>query len=371
MMLYPALPRGIAHVFKEGANTMANFDSVSDNLLKHIPQGFSNDWKEVLKRSGTYALFNPSNWALVVPNVENPDGEKGRQARLIGMRGGQDGGHRLGVKAQPEVSGLKVELVSETPVAPHLWLWCVSAEHPQCLVRNIETKLVGVTMVATQGKPVGTIHAGALPVKITPEWASSARLSAWSGGTRDETRDAILDECRRQGVLLDTQVAYILATAQHECNFRPIREGQFGGADPQASERFRRALGYYPYYGRGYVQLTHRGNYQGYGTRLGIDLEHDPDLALQPNVALFVLVHGVMNGSFGAALTRFVNDRQTDFVHARQSVNAMDRAAHIAGIANTWLTWLRTNRPNVFRNPNAHPNPLHPGRAHPAIQAHP
>jgi hypothetical protein len=344
---------------------VANFDSISQNLLKHIPQSFSNNWKDVLKRTGTYSLFKDT-WELVVPNVEDPNSDKGRQARLIGMWGGQDGGHRLDVKADPEVNGLKVELVSETPVGPHLWLWCVSAELPMCLARPVETKLVGVTMVATPGKPVGTVFAGALPVKITPEGAASAHMPTWGGGTRDQTRDAILDECTRQQVALDTQAAYILATAEHECGFRPIREGQFGGSAPQTSEPFRRTLSYYPYYGRGYVQLTKKGNYHNYGTRLGVDLENDPDLALQPNVALFVIVHGMMNGSFGAPLTRFVNDGQTDFVHARRSVNVMDRAEHIAGIANRWLTWIRANRPNRFRSPNPHPNPHHhAGGAHP------
>ena len=77
---------------------MANFDGVSQDLLKHIPHTFSNDWKEVLKRPGTYSLFDAKRWELVVPNVENPDADKGRQARLLGMRGGQDGGHRLDVE---------------------------------------------------------------------------------------------------------------------------------------------------------------------------------------------------------------------------------------------------------------------------------
>jgi hypothetical protein len=350
---------------------MANFDTVSQNLLKHIPQGFSSDWKTVLNRPGTYSLFDPKQAELVVPNVENPNSDKGRQARLIGMWGGQDGGHRLDVRAQPALPGLKVELVSETPVAPHLWLWCITAELPQCLAQPVNTSLVGVTMVATPGKPVGTAHTQALPVKITPENAASAHLPAWGGGTRDQTRDAILEECVRQGVALDTQAAYILATAEHECGFRPIREGQFGGGDPQTSEPFRRTLAYYPFYGRGYVQLTHKGSYESYGARLGIDFAHDPDLALQPNVALFVIVHGMMNGSFGAALTRFLNDRHTDFVHARQSVNAMDRADHIATLANRWLTWIRTNRPHQFRSPHPPAHPSHPhGTVHPAHPHH-
>jgi hypothetical protein len=95
---------------------MANLDSVSQDLLKHIPHTFSNARKEVMKRPGTYSLFDAKKWEFVVPNVETPDADKGRQARLLGMRGGQDGGHRLDVKADREVKGLKVELVSEKPV---------------------------------------------------------------------------------------------------------------------------------------------------------------------------------------------------------------------------------------------------------------
>ena len=196
---------------------------------------------------------------------------------------------------------------------------------------------------------------------------SSATLPIWGGGTRDQTRDAILNECTRQAVELDTQVAYILATADHECGFRPVREGQFGGSAAQLSESFRRTLSYYPYYGRGYVQLTHKKNYRSYGARLRIDLENDPDLVLQPNVALYVIVHGMMNGSFGTPLTRFVNDLQTDFLHARKSVNDMDVAEHIAHLANRWLTWIRTNQPNRFRSPNPPPTNQHHlhQRAHP------
>jgi hypothetical protein len=327
---------------------MANFKAAPQSSLIQVPHSFSADWQTALKRPGTYSLFDADKWRLIVPNNEGVFIEKGQQSRLIAMWGGQDGGGRLQVEANPKIQGLKIELVSETPVAPHLWLWCITAELPMCLAKAIETKLVGVTVTATPGKPVGTVHAGALPLSITPEMAAGTNLPIWGGGPRDRTRDAIVSECERQGVRLKTQVAYILATAEHESGFRPTREGQFGGADPQSSERFRRGLRYYPYYGRGYVQLTHKGNYATYGTRLGIDLVNDPDLALQPNVALFVLVHGVMNGSFGTALTSFVNDRRTDFVQARRSVNGLDKAERIAAMAQRWLTWLRATHPNRF-----------------------
>ncbi|TXL75392.1 hypothetical protein FHP25_14215 [Vineibacter terrae] len=326
---------------------MANFQKVPDRILKSTPGSFTPAWRATLALPGTYSLFDVGTWRLVVPNNETVR-EKGPQARLIGMWGGQPNGHRLDVRITGPSLGMSVELVSETPIAPHLWLWCVTARWPQCLVRPIETGLLGVTAVAEPGLPAGTPYAARLPVIISPEGAFGTNLPPWAGGTRDETRDAIMTECERQGVTLDTQVAYLLATCEHECGFRPIREGQFGGRPAQGSERFRRGLRYYPYYGRGYVQLTHKGNYQTYATRLGIELVGDPDLALEPNVALYVLVHGVTNGSFGAAMTRFVNARQTDFVNARRSVNGLDRAEHIAGLARRWLAWIRTNHPGRF-----------------------
>src|SRR5262249_17024830 len=52
------------------------------------------------------------------------------------------------------------------------------------------------------------------------------------------------------------------------------------------------------YHGRGYIQLTGRANYRTYGRKLGVPLEAQPDLALQPDVAAGVLAayvadHGI------------------------------------------------------------------------------
>lgn len=77
--------------------------------------------------------------------------------------------------------------------------------------------------------------------------------------------------------------------------FRPVREAYW------LSEDWRRAnLRYHPYYGRGFIQLTWPGNYQAVGTRLGLPLVGDPDLALDPGVAAQVFAdywqnHGRLN----------------------------------------------------------------------------
>jgi len=108
---------------------------------------------------------------------------------------------------------------------------------------------------------------------------------------------AIIDECKKQGIGLRDQIAYVLATTQHETNntFQPVREAYYLG---DRAEAYRRTLNYYPYYGRGYVQLTWDRNYQTYADLLGKDLVLNPDLALQPDAALFVLVHGFKVGTF-------------------------------------------------------------------------
>lgn len=152
--------------------------------------------------------------------------------------------------------------------------------------------------------------------------------------TRAGTVAAIEAECIRQGIGQPAQIAYVLATVEHETNntFKPVREAYW------LPEIVRKRFRYYPYYGRGYVQLTWDYNYRRYTEILGIDLIGNPDLALDPHIACFILVHGFKHGVFtGKRLTQYINANLVDWEGARRCINGTDKAVKIGLIARRRL----------------------------------
>lgn len=145
---------------------------------------------------------------------------------------------------------------------------------------------------------------------------------------------AIKSECLAQGLTLKEQIAYVLATVEWETakTFKPVREAFW------LSEEWRKQhLRYYPYYGRGYVQLTWRNNYQKYTDILRNDLVIHPDLALESEIALFVLVHGFKTGTFtGRKISDYINNHHVDFEGARYCINGNDHAYDIAKLAQKY-----------------------------------
>jgi predicted chitinase len=206
----------------------------------------------------------------------------------------------------------------------------------------------------------------------------------------------ILRQAAELNVRDPNQVAYMLATAQHESRFgaprfarsesmvedhNPYsqqRNGQWSatvhtngrsvqGADPNALDTaywdsaYGNRLGNRPgttdgqdFKGRGFVQLTGRDNYrntsdrmnaQGFsyaegGQRYGgagnpsVDLTTNPTHMNQnKTVAARALVDGMQSGSFTTQrLDRYINDQQQDFVNARRVVNG-DTAQNGAHVA--------------------------------------
>lgn len=159
-------------------------------------------------------------------------------------------------------------------------------------------------------------------------------ILASPSSTEEDVKDQIAAMFKFIGLPLTTQIAYGLATTQWETahTFKPVREAFW------LSESWRKKnLRYYPYYGRGYVQLTWENNYRMYSGILGLDLLGDPDLAMQPDVALFVLAHGMKTGTFTQrTLEQYVNRKSTDFFHARKVINGLDKARKIADIAEQY-----------------------------------
>lgn len=166
-------------------------------------------------------------------------------------------------------------------------------------------------------------------------------VGALDFSTKEGTIKAIKKECSRQGIGLKTQIAYVLATVDHETahTFEPVSEAFWVKPDPDAWRK--KNLRYYPYYGRGYVQLTWEKNYAKYGALLGLDFVRKPDLALDPKSALFVLVHGFKTGHFtGRKLSDYVSEQSTDFLNARRCINGTDKGEEIAALAKNYLTQL-------------------------------
>lgn len=143
-------------------------------------------------------------------------------------------------------------------------------------------------------------------------------------------------------------LAYMLATVYHETagTIQPIKE--YGGI------KYLRSKKYWPYYGRGYVQLTWEQNYRlmsklwNAGHEEQIDLVKTPDRAQEPRIAVFILFEGMTNGYSGdgdftgKSLEDYFNNKVTDFVGARHIINGTDKAEKIAGYARVLYDALRT-----------------------------
>jgi hypothetical protein len=163
-------------------------------------------------------------------------------------------------------------------------------------------------------------------------------LPAWHGGTAEQLACAVKAFAKTKSLPLQKQWAYIMATVQWETgSYTPVREGNYLG-EPRATA-YRKTLRYYPYYGRGYVQLTWDYNYKKYGNLIGCDFLANPDWVLRPDVSLYILVHGMSTGGFtGKKLATYVNSAKTDYTNARRVINGLDKASTIAKLAVAWNT---------------------------------
>jgi len=131
--------------------------------------------------------------------------------------------------------------------------------------------------------------------------------------------------------------AYAMATSYHETarRMQPVKEGL------SVSDAWRKKnLRYYPWYGRGDVQLTWEENYKRADDKLGLGgaLVKNLDLALDPDISAKIMISGMKEGWFsrGNSLVKHLPDEVAtleQFKPARRIINIMDKAALIAGYA--------------------------------------
>ena len=120
-------------------------------------------------------------------------------------------------------------------------------------------------------------------------------------------------------------LAYMLATVYHECAQKmwPIRE--YGeGAGKEYGEPDENGN---TFYGRGFVQLTWKENYDRASAILGLiderDLTMHPDLALDSLIAARVLFRGCAEGWFTSAkLGHYFNEEDDNPIEARAIINS-------------------------------------------------
>lgn len=151
--------------------------------------------------------------------------------------------------------------------------------------------------------------------------------------------------------------AYALATAYRETasTMQPVKEiggpiyftrlYDVSGARPQLAIKMGNTCvgDGSKYFGRGYPQLTWKGNYAKATEKLrklgfNVDLVANPDLALRPDIAAVIMRHGMQEGWFtGKSFSSYLpaSGRATigQYANARYIINGSDHAQEIASHA--------------------------------------
>lgn len=189
------------------------------------------------------------------------------------------------------------------------------------------------------------------------DFFSSVRSSLFSGKLTEAQVDGMERLLAATDGMDPTHRAYILATVFHETGARmqPVRE-TFATSDGQAVNRLENAWAkgqlkwvrtpYWRFdqsgkawFGRGYVQITHKENYAKLGELIGEDLVGNPSLALDAEIAAKIAVIGMQRGAFtGVSLRDFLPG---DYVNARRIINGTESAAKVAAYAENFEVAVR------------------------------
>ena len=138
-------------------------------------------------------------------------------------------------------------------------------------------------------------------------------------------------------------LAYMLATVLHETvKMWPVTE--------YGSQEYLQSKPYWPYIGRGFVQLTWDYNYDKASKAMALiderDLVAHPEMALDSLIATRIMFRGMAEGWFtGKKLGQYFNDDTDDPLNARQIINGNDQDELIAGYHEQFLAALKAASP--------------------------
>lgn len=123
----------------------------------------------------------------------------------------------------------------------------------------------------------------------------------------------IAQALKDRGINSEAVFAYALATVEHESYFKAMEE--IDGEEQALKYNYPGGI---KYFGRGYVMTTGEPNYIETGKDIGEDLDNNPELLLEPEIAAKALVsHFIKKGTVGYA-------QKLDFVHARKTINGAE-----------------------------------------------
>lgn len=162
--------------------------------------------------------------------------------------------------------------------------------NPNLILPGQVLKMPGGSSAPAPSQPATPAPSGSILARFTPQEVANSL-----GAPLDNVQKywpLIAKALEDEGITSNEAVTAVLATIKVEVGrFEPIPEYASGEAYNGREDLGNTHPGDGPRYkGRGFIQLTGRANYRTYGKALGVDLEGNPDLALDPAISAKVLV---------------------------------------------------------------------------------
>ena len=151
-----------------------------------------------------------------------------------------------------------------------------------------------------------------------------------------EALPLIINALKNQGILDKNTLIAAIATVLVECDtdFKPVKEKgsteyfdgkKYGKEDKETKQR---------YFGRGYIQITTKNNYKYYGNLFDVDLENNPDKALEPELSARILagffsinkIHTFANKKNWKEVRRLVNHAKLKYKEFKEAVDKLIKA---------------------------------------------